>query len=215
MYTQLLETNIAALTKSASTRAVFDMMLAKLICRISVAVWLKRLAAICYALRMRRFVITFTVLLVGLFSIEMREPVQAAVIQPFTGWLATVSAAVIMPFDDAVVASGRIIEHTTAQFAVSIEAGCNGVEATIVLIAGVIAFPATWLQRLAAILIGFAAIQLLNVVRIISLFYLGQWNIEIFSWTHLYLWPVLIMLDVLLVFALYLRYLAPPEEQPA
>ncbi len=164
---------------------------------------------------MPRFVLVFAAVLVGLFTLEMLEPVQAAVIQPFTGWLATVSAAIIMPFDDAVVASGRIIEHTTAQFAVSIESGCNGVEATIVLIAGVVAFPASWTQRLVAILLGFLAIQAMNLARIISLFYLGQWNLDIFTWTHLYLWPVLIMLDVLLVFALYLRYLTPATAEAA
>ena len=131
------------------------------------------------------------------------------------GWLASISAAIIMPFDDAVVASGRVIEHTTAQFAVSIESGCNGVEATIVLIAGVLAFPASWKQRLAAITLGFLAIQVANLARIISLFYLGQWNLDIFTWTHLYLWPVLIMLDVLLVFAVYLRYLTPAPVKAA
>jgi exosortase H (IPTLxxWG-CTERM-specific) len=162
---------------------------------------------------MPKFVIVFAAVLVGLFTLEMLEPVQAAVIQPFTGWLATVSAAIIMPFDDAVVASGRIIEHTTAQFAVPIESGCNGVEATIVLIAGVVAFPASWKQKLVAILLGFLAIQVLNLARIISLFYLGQWNLDIFTWTHLYLWPVLIMLDVLVVFALYLRYLTPAQVE--
>ena len=65
-----------------------------------------------------------------------------------------------------------------------------------------------------AIILGFIAIQLLNILRIISLFYLGQWNYEIFEWTHLYLWPVLIMLDVLLVFALYLRWLSQPDLSP-
>ena len=164
---------------------------------------------------MTRFVIVFAAVLLGLFTLEMLDPVQAAVIQPFTGWLASISAAIIMPFDDAVVASGRVIEHTTAQFAVSIESGCNGVEATIVLIAGVLAFPASWKQRLAAITLGFLAIQVANLARIISLFYLGQWNLDIFTWTHLYLWPVLIMLDVLLVFAVYLRYLTPAPVKAA
>ena len=48
----------------------------------------------------------------------------------------------------------------------------------------------------------------MNILRIVSLFYLGEWNFEIFTWVHLYLWPVLIMLDVLIVFIVYLRYLA-------
>ncbi|MEP4484917.1 MAG: exosortase H [Halioglobus sp.] len=156
---------------------------------------------------MSRFVTIFAITLLALFSLEMLDSVQQAVIQPFTGLLATLSASMIIPFDDAVVASGRVIEHTTNQFAVSIEAGCNGVEAAIVLIAAVAAFPATLWQKCGAIVVGFLAIQVMNLLRIISLFYLGQWNLDIFTWTHLYLWPVLIMLDVLIVFILYLRYL--------
>ena len=53
----------------------------------------------------------------------------------------------------------------------------------------------------------FLFIQTLNVVRIISLFYLGQWSYIVFEWFHLYLWPVFIMMDVLLAFAIYLHWL--------
>ena len=73
------------------------------------------------------------------------------------------------------------------------------------------AFPAPWRARFAAIGIGFFAVQVMNIARIISLFYLGQWNFDVFTWIHLYLWPVLIMLDVLIVFMLYLRYLSNIE----
>jgi exosortase H (IPTLxxWG-CTERM-specific) len=161
---------------------------------------------------MRRFVLVFTTLLIGLFTLELLDPVQAAVIQPFTGWLADVSAAIMIPFDEHVRAYGRVISHSQNGFAVSIEAGCNGVEAAIVLIAGILAFPADWRHKLLAIALGFLAIQVMNIARIISLFYLGQWNLELFTWTHLYLWPVLIMLDVLVVFVLYLRYLSPGRD---
>lgn len=161
---------------------------------------------------MARFIITFLVVLVALFTIEMLVPVQQHVIIPFTAALAQVSAALILPFDDTVLAYGKVLQFSDTGFAVSIEAGCNGVEATIVLIAAVVAFPATWAQRVAAILVGFIAVQALNIVRIISLFYLGNWNLDIFGWIHLYLWPTLIMLDVLVVFLLYLRYLSARRE---
>ena len=160
-----------------------------------------------------RFLLTFLGCLLVLFTIELLNPVQANVIQPFTAGLAWLSAAIVLPFDESVLSSGRILRDSVTGFAVSIESGCNGVEATIVLIAGVIAFPATVKQKFLAITLGFLAIQALNVVRIISLFYLGMWNFDIFEWTHLYLWPVLIMLDVLLVFAIYLRWLT--RETPA
>ncbi|MBA6412148.1 exosortase H [Parahaliea sp. F7430] len=156
---------------------------------------------------MKKFILIFLLTLVTLFTVEMLQPVQEQVIQPFTAALATLSAALILPFDADVIAYGRIIEHTVNRFAVSIEAGCNGVEAAIVLIAGILAFPANWKQRVSAIVLGFFTIQVLNIGRIISLFYLGQWSETVFTFTHLYLWPVLIMLDVLIVFLIYLRYL--------
>ena len=166
---------------------------------------------------MARFVTVFILVLVGLFTIEMLNPVQAHVIIPFTEVLARISAGIITPFDDSVIAHGKILQFGENGFAVSIEAGCNGIEATIVLIAAVIAFPAGWRERLIAIGVGFVAIQAMNIVRIISLFYLGDWNFDLFSWVHLYLWPTLIMLDVLIVFVVYLRYLSvrAPSAEPA
>ncbi len=157
---------------------------------------------------MARFVILFVVVLVSLFTLELLPPVQTHVIIPFTEMLAKISAAVILPFDNSVVAYGKILQFRDSGFAVSIEAGCNGVEATIVLVAAVVAFPASWRARLTAIGLGFLAIQALNLVRIISLFYLGNWNLSFFEWIHLYLWPALIMLDVLIVFIVYLRHLS-------
>ena len=41
-------------------------------------------------------------------------------------------------------------------------------------------------------------------MRIISLSYLSQWNYTVFEWFHLYLWQVVIILDVLVMFAIYL-----------
>jgi exosortase H (IPTLxxWG-CTERM-specific) len=59
------------------------------------------------------------------------------------------------------------------------------------------------------LLLGFVAVQALNVVRVISLFYLGQWNTEWFTIAHEFLWQGLIMLDVLVVWLLWVR--ASPE----
>jgi exosortase H (IPTLxxWG-CTERM-specific) len=59
--------------------------------------------------------------------------------------------------------------------------------------------------------IGIIAVQGLNIVRVISLFYLGQWNFNVFEWAHLYVWQALIMLDVLVVWLLWIRTLPRPE----
>jgi exosortase H (IPTLxxWG-CTERM-specific) len=152
-----------------------------------------------------RFLVLFAVIMVVLFAAELTPPVQAAIVLPWTEALARISAGIATLFDSHVAALGRILRNTSNGFAISIEAGCNGIEAAIVLIAAIFAFPAPWKHRAIGILAGLAAVQALNVVRVISLFYLGQWSLPVFEWAHLYLWQALIMLDVLVVWLFWIR----------
>ena len=160
---------------------------------------------------MFRFFLVFLLIQGVLFTIELLRPVQEAVIIPFTQGIAHISAWLIQLFDSAVSSQGKIIRNSENGFAVAIEAGCNGVEAVIILIAAIVAFPAPWRSKVVGLVLGFVAIQVLNMVRIISLFYLGQWNITAFQWAHLYLWQALIMLDALVVFLIWIRTLPPRQ----
>ena len=75
------------------------------------------------------------------------------------------------------------------------------------MFAAIFAFPAPLKNKFLGFVAGFFAIQALNLVRIISLFYLGQWNQVAFEWFHLYLWQALIILDALVVWLVWLRTL--------
>jgi exosortase H (IPTLxxWG-CTERM-specific) len=155
---------------------------------------------------MRRFLAVFVVLLALAFAIELTPWAQAWLVTPWTDSVARVSGALMRVFDASITTSGNVIAATGSPFAVSIEAGCNGVEATLVLIAAMLAFPAPWPHRLRGMLIGAAAVQALNVLRVVSLFYLGRWNEDAFEWAHLYVWQALIMLDVLIVWVVWVRF---------
>jgi exosortase H (IPTLxxWG-CTERM-specific) len=165
---------------------------------------------------MRRFAILFAGLLVALFAFELTPPGQALVV-PWTGLVADASAAVIRAFDSDVVAEGKTLSSPGTGVAVTVEAGCNGVEAMLVLVAGILAFPAPWRSKAIGIVVGVVAIQALNLVRIVSLFYLAQWERQWFEWAHLYVWQALIMLDALIVWLLWIRMLpsAVPRATPA
>lgn len=163
---------------------------------------------------MRRFAITYAVILLALFAFELTPPGQLLV-QPWTALVADASAGLIRAFDGDAVSAGRTLRSTRTGFAVTIEAGCNGVEAMLVLVAGILAFRAPWRWKLAGIAAGVAAIQVLNLVRIVSLFYLGQWNAQWFEWAHLYAWQALIMLDAVIVWLLWIRALPPPPAAAA
>ena len=163
---------------------------------------------------MARFFVLFVVILLALFAAELTPPAQNAVVIPWTDALARISAGLVTIFDPHVVAFGKVLQSTRNGFAISIEAGCNGIEAAMVLIAAMLAFPAPWRHRAIGILAGLAAVQVLNTVRVVSLFYLGQWNFRAFEWAHFYVWQALIMLDVLIVWLLWIRML-PPASRPA
>jgi exosortase H (IPTLxxWG-CTERM-specific) len=161
---------------------------------------------------MVRFFLWFVVMQAVLFGLELTPWAQEWFVMPWTSALATISADIVKVFDPQVIAHGKILQSARNGFAVSIEAGCNGVEATIVLVAAILAFPAPWKRKLIGLAIGVVAVQGLNIVRVISLFYLGQWNIDVFEWAHLYVWQALIMLDVLIVWLLWVRTL--PRSAP-
>ena len=156
---------------------------------------------------MVRFFLLFLALQAVLFGAELSPWVQTYFVIPWTNQLASISAYLVTLFDPNVVATGKVLRHAVNGFAVSIEAGCNGIEATIVLVAAIFAFPASWGDRIKGLAAGIIAVQGLNIVRVISLFYLGQWSMQVFEWAHLYVWQALIMLDVLVVWLVWVRLL--------
>lgn len=159
---------------------------------------------------MGRFLAIFVAVQVGLFTLEMLEPVRRLVIDPWTSALAAGSVWLVSAFDAQVAASGAVLRSLATGFAVEIQAGCNGVEACITLAAAILAFPAPWRYRLLGLALGFVAVQALNLVRIVSLFYLGQWSMTAFEVAHLYLWQALILVDALVVFLLWARHAPRP-----
>lgn len=162
---------------------------------------------------MGKFVLIFVASLTTLFGIELLQPVQTHVVLPWTKLLAHTCVALVSLFDGSALAHGKVLWNPANGFGVSIEAGCNGMEAFIVLSAALLAFPSKWRVKLLGLVTGFVAIQLLNVIRVISLFYLGQWNKDWFNFAHSYLWQGLIMLDVLAVWLVWVRYASPPRQR--
>lgn len=161
---------------------------------------------------MIRFFLLFLAILGVLFGIEMFNPVQQAVVHPWTGLLARMSATIMTLFDADVISHDRVLQSQSTGFGVSIEAGCNGVEAAIILVSGMLAFPANWKLKLGGIAIGILAVQAANILRVITLYYLGKWSISAFEFAHLYLWQALIMLDALIVWLVWIRAVARHKE---
>jgi exosortase H (IPTLxxWG-CTERM-specific) len=90
-------------------------------------------------------------------------------------------------------------------FSIEVQDTCNASNVTLLLWAAILSFPAPWIQKGKGLLAGTVAIHLLNLVRIISLFYLGQYDQRWFEFAHLYVWESLIMLATLTIFGAWVH----------
>jgi len=144
------------------------------------------------------FLVRFVVLLVVLYLAVAWNPVNDAVVVPLTAAIARVSGGLLNVLGERVTVAGTEI-HSGA-FAVQIENGCNGLEAILLFAAAVLAFPAPWRRKLVGLIVGFAAIQTLNLVRVVSLFWIGAHRPEFFSSSHTVLWQSAVVLASVLMF---------------
>ncbi len=163
------------------------------------------------------FLVRFIGLLFLFFFTVASRPVNDAVIVPFTAWIATGSAAILRALGEAVTVAGT--EIRSADFAVNIQNGCNGLETVLLFGSAVLAFPANWRRRAAGLFVGFLAIELLNFVRVISLFWIGRHRPALFSSSHTVLWQSGVVLFGVVLFLLWARQTEaartpPPGESP-
>ena len=120
----------------------------------------------------------------------------------FSRLLVRISHTVIGVCGGAAAVEGAIL-RAPGGFGVEMRDGCNGINVMVLLWAAILAFPAPWKLKAYGLAIGTLAIQLLNVARFISLFYIGQHSTTWFEFAHAYLWETLLILDTIVVFWLW------------
>lgn len=89
--------------------------------------------------------------------------------------------------DDGVTVDGNRIE--SGRVRLNILPGCEGTELFILLIAGVLAFPASWRTRLRGLVIGLPLAFALNQLRVVTLYAVVRDHASLFELVHGYLAP--------------------------
>jgi exosortase/archaeosortase family protein len=122
-------------------------------------------------------------------------------------------------FDPRVVVQGNVV---TGRYALSIVKTCDAMEANLLFLAAVLAFPAApapvkrrWPRKLLAALAGIAAISALNVARICSLYAVGIYYPSAFELFHIEVWPLLLIGAAAALFAVAARWLSRPAPPGA
>jgi exosortase H (IPTLxxWG-CTERM-specific) len=155
------------------------------------------------------FLALFVMLLAASFTLISVNWVNDHVVEPFTGGIARLSGAALGLLGQHVTMQGTIIQGE--HFSVNIRNGCNGVEAMLIFLSAVLAFPAPWRSRLNGLALGFFAIQAINLVRVVSLYLTGAYLPRLFDASHTVIWQSVVILFGVLLWVFWAHRLPPRD----
>lgn len=155
------------------------------------------------------FLAKFFGVLIAAYLLIAWNPVNDSVIVPFTRAIAGWSGALLNAMGENVSVTGTVI--ASSRFGVNINNGCNGVEAMLILLASIVAFPASLRARAAGLFLGALAVQILNAVRIVTLYLLGAYQPRLFDVFHTAVWQIAIILAAIGFFLVWSARVAPPR----
>jgi exosortase H (IPTLxxWG-CTERM-specific) len=158
------------------------------------------------------FLVKFFVILLAAYLLIAWNPVNDHAIVPFTSAIAHASGALLRLFGEPVTVNGTILGSPL--FAVNINNGCNGVEAMLILLASIVAFPASLRARAIGLVLGAAAVQLLNLVRILTLFWIGAHHPRLFDAFHTAVWQIIVILSAVIFFLIWSSRVGPARLAP-
>jgi len=156
-----------------------------------------------------RFLVTFLVLVALAFGLIALKPVNDAVVDPYTAFVARTAGAILRTMGEQTTVDGCLL--SSPRFSVSIFNGCNGLITTMILVAGVLAFPTGWRARIIGVVGGILAIQIINMVRIVSLYYIGVFFPSFFNNAHVVVWQSIVILSGIALWVAWANYIAIPH----
>jgi exosortase H (IPTLxxWG-CTERM-specific) len=157
------------------------------------------------------FLAKFFGVLLAAYLLIAWNPVNDRVIVPFTEQIARMSGFLLNAMGEEVTVRGTLV--ASPRFAVNINNGCNGVEAMLILLACIVAFPASLRARVTGLLLGALAVQILNAVRILTLYLLGAYHPRLFDVFHTAVWQIVIILVAIGFFLVWSARVAPRRAE--
>ena len=147
------------------------------------------------------------VLLCGLFSLT---PVYERIVSAAVTEDATLSGAVLNILGEHVRVSNGTI--SSPRYVITVLPACSAFEYLWFFCGVVLAFPARLSRKFAGILVGAPLLLALNLLRVISLYYIGAHFPRFFDVTHEQLWGILLVLGSVSLYAAWIAWAR--EEEP-
>ncbi len=158
--------------------------------------------------RERAATFTFVGKVVGLvcvYYVLIGFPFADRILESILAWNAQASGWLLHLLNQSTFTSGTQIHD--GHFAVNVRRGCDAIEPAWLFSAGILAFPASLRQKLLGIAAGVCIILSVNIVRIASLFLIGEYTPQWFEAAHLQVWPLALIFTAILLWFCWLKSL--------
>ena len=143
------------------------------------------------------FVVLFGVLMGGFYGLTALPAVDLKVIPAYMRLNAVASSGVINIFGEGAGARGTTV--SSSRFSVDIQHGCDAIAPTLLFASAVLAFPAPMASKFFGVVVGSMILAVINLIRIIALFFTGIYFPKAFEIMHVDVWqPVFILLALTL-----------------
>ena len=143
--------------------------------------------------RTLRFLALFVLIFAGCYLLFAVSPgIRLGVIKPYTEFLARAVTAIVNVFGAGALASGTTVY--SPRYTIDIAMGCDGVEASCLYLAGVLAFPTSWRARLIGLAFGVPLIHAINLARLVGLYYVGVYLPSVVEEVHVYIAQTIVIL---------------------
>lgn len=130
----------------------------------------------------------------------------------FMGY-ASICSFLLNIFGENTVAQG--IDITSTAFSLTIKEGCDAITPIILFSMAIIAFPISFKLKWPGLGVGILALFLLNIVRIITLYYVGKHcSQEFFDFMHIDVWQILFLILTVFAWLIWMRWALITKAQP-
>jgi exosortase H (IPTLxxWG-CTERM-specific) len=158
----------------------------------------------------RAYVIFFACIL-SFYTLLRTSIMREYVSEPLAVAFASVSGLMLNLLSLKATASGTSLK--VEGFAAQIDDVCTGIFVVAIYLSAILAYPSRAGEKLKGLLMGASAILLLNLIRVVSLMYIGLYLPQFFETAHLLVWQSLIIFSALLVWIYWTeRFVGAPQH---
>ena len=153
------------------------------------------------------FFIKFLGVLLPFYVVWHTDFFKETILASWTALNSSMASVILNLFGASTTSVGNMLSGPGASL--QIYEGCDGIEPVMLLVAGIVAFPAPVKHKLKGILYGSLFILGLNFVRILSLYVVQVYWPAGFEFMHIEFWQVVFILVAVLVWVFWIKKSIP------